>query len=116
MRLVCNAIVESNNNPIGKIMMPHPMKMLLLCCALALPAAHADELLIEAIQHEPPNSPEGIPRPTRGMSMDQVRQRFGDPIKAHPWVGDPPITRWDYDKFSVFFEYQTVLDTVIHRN
>lgn len=98
------------------MMMPTPVKMLLLCCALALPVAKADVLLLEAIQHEPPNAPEGIPRPSRGMTMDQVRQQFGEPLKEHPWVGDPPITRWDYDKFSVFFENQYVLDTVIHRN
>jgi len=97
-------------------MMPNPVKMLLLCCALALPVAEADVLLIEAIKQVPPNSSEGILRPSRGMTMDQVRKQFGEPVKEHPWVGDPPITRWDYDKFSVFFENQYVLDTVIHRN
>lgn len=83
-------------------------------CILALPAT-ADVLLIESINTAPINSEEGIPRPTRSMSMDQVTQRFGQPLTAHPSVGEPPITRWDYDKFSVFFEHQYVLDSVVHR-
>jgi hypothetical protein len=30
-------------------------------------------------------------------------------------VGDPPITRWDYDGWSVYFEYDLVLFTVLHK-
>lgn len=51
--------------------------------------------------------------PTRGMHMDQVRSQFGEPQTTGPAVGDPPITRWDYEKFYVFFEYQLVLHAVI---
>jgi hypothetical protein len=74
----------------------------------------ADVLLMDAINEEPVNSAEGLPRPTRGMTMNQVKQRFGDPVTAHPWVGDPPITRWDYNNYSVFFEHQYVLTSVVH--
>lgn len=82
---------------------------------LLLQPVSADVLLIDAINQNPVNSEEGIPRPTRGMSMDQVKQRFGRPIAEHQQVGEPPITRWDYDQYSVFFEYQYVLDSVVHR-
>ena len=74
-----------------------------------------DVLLIDSIQEAPINSTEGIPRPTRGMTMDRVKRQFGDPSSAHPRVGEPPITRWDYPEYSVFFEYQHVLTSVIHR-
>ena len=50
-----------------------------------------------------------IQLPQRGMKMAQVEKEFGAPANRHPAIGKPPITRWDYDGFSVFFEYQTVL-------
>jgi hypothetical protein len=74
----------------------------------------AEVLLIDAIHQAPINSEEGLPRPERGMSMDQVKQRYGEPATAYPQVGEPPITRWDYDLYSVFFEYQYVLTSVVH--
>jgi hypothetical protein len=30
-------------------------------------------------------------------------------------VGDPPITQWVYDRWSVYFEYDKVLFTVLHK-
>lgn len=84
-----------------------------LAVLLAQPAV-ADVLLLDAIKNEPVNSAEGLPRPTRGMTMNQVKQRYGQPEVEHPWVGEPPITRWDYKDYSVFFEHQYVLDSVVH--
>lgn len=54
-----------------------------------------------------------VPRPTRGMTMSQVESQFGAPIEKSPAVGKPPITRWDYDNFSVFFENEHVLHSVV---
>ncbi|MCU7846030.1 MAG: hypothetical protein KZQ93_19520 [Candidatus Thiodiazotropha sp. (ex Monitilora ramsayi)] len=84
-----------------------------LITAFAQPAV-ADVLLIDAINQEPINSEEGLPRPTRGMTMNQVKQRYGNPDVEYPWVGHPPITRWDYSNYSVFFEHQYVLTSVVH--
>lgn len=53
--------------------------------------------------------------PARGSTMSQVEARFGAPTTRHAAVGDPPITRWDYPQFSVFFEYDKVLHAVIVR-
>ncbi|MCU7932631.1 MAG: hypothetical protein KZQ90_17670 [Candidatus Thiodiazotropha sp. (ex Codakia rugifera)] len=75
----------------------------------------ADVLLIDSIDAAPINSEEGVPRPSRSMTMDQVTQRFGQPMNAYPSVGEPPITRWDYGNYSVFFEYKHVLTSVLHR-
>ncbi len=77
--------------------------------------ATADVLLMDSIDSYPINSEEGVSRPTRSMTMDQVEKRFGQPLTAHPSVGDPPITRWDYPEYSVFFEYNHVLTAVMHR-
>jgi hypothetical protein len=57
--------------------------------------------------------PSTIARPTRGMHMAQVEKRFGAPMTRHPAVGRPPITRWDYPEYSVFFEGHTVIHTVV---
>lgn len=73
----------------------------------------ADTLLIDALSNEA--SDEAVPRPSRGMNMADVEQRFGPPQQKYPWVGDPAITRWAYDRFTVYFEEGTVLRSVLHR-
>ena len=77
--------------------------------------AAADVLLIDVLRRDPPNSPQGLERPVRGMTMAEVEARFGPPRLKRSPVGDPPITRWDYDSFSVYFEHQYVLHSVVHR-
>ena len=50
--------------------------------------------------------------PKRGITMIQVEARFGAPATRHDAVGAPPITRWDYPTFSVFFEHDRVIHAV----
>jgi len=54
-----------------------------------------------------------VPRPMRGVRMTDVQKQFGEPTTRHPTVGNPPITRWDYPEFSVFFERDRVIDAVV---
>jgi hypothetical protein len=51
--------------------------------------------------------------PNRGMSMSAVEAKFGQPANRHNAVGEPPITRWDYPGFSVYFERQFVIHAVM---
>lgn len=51
--------------------------------------------------------------PIRGSTMKSVEAKFGEPTSKHPAVGKPPITRWDYPTFSVFFEYDRVIHAVV---
>lgn len=53
-----------------------------------------------------------VERPARGMTMRAVEERFGAPANRHATVGQPPITRWDYQGFSVFFEHDRVIHAV----
>lgn len=53
-----------------------------------------------------------VQRPSRGMSMSAVEARFGQPAARHNAVGEPPITRWDYPGFAVYFEHQFVIHAV----
>ena len=55
-------------------------------------------------------------RPARGMTMVRVESAYGQPRGKHTAVGEPPITRWEYDGFVVYFEYQHVIHAVEKRN
>ncbi|HDP89873.1 MAG TPA: hypothetical protein ENN42_07955 [Thioalkalivibrio sp.] len=83
----------------------------LILAALGAPV-HADVLKIE--DQDPVVVQQGE-RPTRGMSQTRVLQMFGEPRQKHAAVGDPPIIRWDYDGFSVYFEHSYVLHSVDYR-
>ncbi len=50
--------------------------------------------------------------PQRGMTMDMVENRFGTPESRRLPVGEPPITRWIYAGFRVYFEHQYVIHSV----
>jgi hypothetical protein len=87
---------------------------LLYGCALAS-AAVAETLVVDD-QVQVRESQ--LARPKRGLSMDDVEKQFGAPATRHPAVGgsspqQPPITRWDYSGFSVFFERDRVIDSVV---
>jgi hypothetical protein len=53
--------------------------------------------------------------PERGMSMNQVEKTYGVPANRRASVGDPPITRWEYNEFIVYFEYKHVIHSVPKR-
>jgi len=73
------------------------------------PWAQADTLLIESVQ-----SAHHRNLPVTGQLMTEVRSLWGEPITQHSAVGQPPITRWDFDGFSVYFEYDHVISSVLH--
>ncbi|MDH3376897.1 MAG: hypothetical protein OEQ39_08015 [Gammaproteobacteria bacterium] len=50
--------------------------------------------------------------PTNPMTMDKVRGAYGSPQLEQPAVGEPPITRWEYDGYTVYFEHQMVITSV----
>ncbi|KFN44468.1 hypothetical protein [Arenimonas oryziterrae] len=82
---------------------------------LAGAAAQADTLLIQRVQTE-----QGISLPKRGATMAQVEAQFGAPTQKFGAVAgpgsrkrNPPITRWAYNNFNVFFEYNHVVDAVV---
>lgn len=53
--------------------------------------------------------------PGRGMSKDAVRKRFGYPIERIAAVGTPPISKWRYELFTVYFESDYVIHAVVNR-
>ena len=53
--------------------------------------------------------------PTRGMTQASVESKYGTPASRGAEVGEPPISRWEYQNFVVFFEYDRVIHTVKKR-
>jgi hypothetical protein len=47
------------------------------------------------------------------MTMDQVATKFGTPVTKVPAVGKPPISRWEYPGFVVYFEHEHVIHSVV---
>ena len=69
----------------------------------------ADVLLIEEVRQA-----ERMKLPVNGQDKATVEAKFGTPLEKLPAVGDPPISSWKYDTYSVYFEHDLVLFTVLH--
>jgi hypothetical protein len=90
--------------------------LVVLACLLAPAGAAVAETLVMNDQVQV--APSDVQRPHRGATMKAVEQQFGTPASRHAAVGgasgaQPPITRWDYPHFSVFFEKDKVVHTVV---
>jgi hypothetical protein len=80
------------------------------CGALAHRDAAADTLLIDGLNQAQSTAGE---RPSRAMTMDKVAATWGAPVNKVAAVGKPPITRWEYNAFSVYFENDHVIHSVL---
>jgi hypothetical protein len=90
--------------------MPILRILLLLAASVATPA------LAETLSTDTGNPAAAAERPNRGSTMATVQGRYGEPTNRHAAVGNPPITRWDYPQFSVYFENDRVLHAVLVRS
>ena len=69
----------------------------------------AEEVNIPA----PETSEYSIQLPGRGMSMEMVQKKFGEAKEKFSAVGEPPISKWTYDNFTVYFESEFVIHAVV---
>jgi hypothetical protein len=92
--------------------------------ALASPApAHAETLQTQTTTQSIPlrakvQQEQHMNLPTRGMTMAQVKREYGAPLKVLATRGgsskyQPPIHRWEYAKYIVYFEYKHVIHSVL---
>jgi hypothetical protein len=84
--------------------------ILLLAMVLASGLAGAETI---AIDNGIAVKPSDVATPSRGMTMDQVAGKFGAPASKVPAVGAPPISRWEYPGFIVYFEHEHVIHSVV---
>jgi len=71
--------------------------------------ASADVLLIEKVRERMLRD-----LPVNGLTMNEVEARYGEPVDRVGPVGEPPITRWIYGDYSVYFEHRIVIESVLH--
>ena len=55
-----------------------------------------------------------INRPKVGMSMEAVKAYFGNPTAVSGPTGKPAIYQWKYADFTVYFEGEYVIHSVLH--
>lgn len=59
---------------------------------------------------------QSIAKPSRGQKIADVLQQFGEPVQRYATRGTPPITRWEYPSYFVYFEHDHVIHSVVkHR-
>lgn len=78
------------------------------------PTAQAEQTVVP-LMHQSPQD-QSIARPKWGESKAKVRKQFGAPKSIKGPVGKPPYsyTQWHYDKFTVYFEGDQVIHTVLN--
>ena len=76
---------------------------------LALQAVNADVLIIDEVRQAG-----RMELPANGRNKAAIEAKFGAPVQKLSQVGDPPISSWKYDTYSVYFEYDLVLFSVLH--
>ncbi len=88
------------------------IKALIASSVLLATPVLADQVAVPAGQQGGAN--QSVPKPRSGMSMDQVQAEFGSPNQQVPAVGEPPISRWVYGAYTVYFENSHVIHSVAH--
>jgi outer membrane protein assembly factor BamE (lipoprotein component of BamABCDE complex) len=89
----------------------HTRILVALLCGCATAAVAVAETIVVNDQVQVRETQ--LDRPKRGSTMGEVEKHFGAPVTRHATVGKPPITRWDYGGFSVFFEHDRVIHAVV---
>jgi hypothetical protein len=91
------------------------MIKLRIVSAIALLVAFGSMASAETVNMDGMSAGSDGARPTRGMTQASVQSKYGSPVSTNAPVGDPPITRWEYADFVVFFEYDKVIHAVVKR-
>ncbi len=92
-----------------------PFRVLLIplalaCAVISMPAT-ADSLLVQRVERAKASS---LPR--AGAAMVDVEAQYGAPTEKRDAVGQPPIARWIYPAFTVYFEYDKVVNAVVNKS
>lgn len=82
-----------------------------LVLTLASTAASADTLLLQRVERAKASA-----LPHKGSTMDQIESQYGAPTEKKAAVGQPPISRWMYPAFTVYFERDYVINAVINKS
>ena len=90
----------------------YPLEIALVCAILmSCSFTNAERVQIPVGQQG--NSGTTAKRPPPGITKDQVQQRLGDPTSSKKAIGKPPISSWNFDDFTVYFENDRVIHSVL---
>ncbi len=84
----------------------------LLVAIFCISAAAQAETIQISVSKQAPHK-QVIDRPANGMNKNDVERIYGPPREITETIGNPPISMWIYKDFSVYFEYDLVLHTVL---
>lgn len=84
----------------------------LLSTCLFSSIAHSETIKIGLSEQAAENK--NINRPKVGMSMEAVKSYFGTPPQISGPTGKPAIYQWKYTDFTVYFEGEYVIHSVLH--
>ncbi len=73
--------------------------------------ANAEVIQISVSKQSP--ELQAVVRPTSGMKKADVERVFGAPQRVDGPIGEPPIASWFYADYTVYFEHDTVLHSVL---
>lgn len=91
--------------------------IMILAATITLPVmdkqlqANADEVLVPVTEQ----GDKSIQVPRNSLTKDEVREQFGEPEKEAEPVGTPAITKWEYPGFTVYFENDRVIHSVLKK-
>lgn len=85
-----------------------PLALGLLLGSTMVPA---DTLLVQRIERSKASA---LPR--KGATMATVESQYGAPTTKVDAVGTPPIARWVYPAFTVYFEHDHVINAVVNKS
>ena len=74
----------------------------------------AEEINLPASESQTEATEFSVQLPGRGMTMEMVQNRFGEALTKEPAVGTPPISKWIYKDFTVYFESEYVIHAVVN--
>ena len=96
-----------------KQIIPHVVVISLFLLALS-PAWSAAKRMESNAQHGNTVVKKDEDLPGKGMTMRKVENKYGKPSTILEATGKPPITRWVYKEFTVYFEGPYVIHAVIN--
>lgn len=95
-------------------MIPRKLLSLSLACMLGftlqVPTLTAEDIRIPVGEQAKDQVP--VDMPTKGMSKERVKALFGEPLEEIAAKGQPPISRWKYQEFTVYFDSNAVIHCV----
>lgn len=86
---------------------------LLALCLVSVTHQSVADMVTIGVGHQAADK-QSLGRPFKGMEKHAVQSHFGNPRSQSAAVGEPPISHWVFEDFTVYFEYDSVIHTVLH--